>query len=517
MAESGTLDGWIVPRVQDRPRLNKPPLIYWLQAASARSAWALGIQRTVIWPYRLPSLLAACITVVATWGICRSMFSPRAALLAGAVMATAPLVAWEARQARSDHVLVACTTLAMGALWRIWRRADHASHRDAVLFWSAIAAGIMVKGPVTPMIAAFCAVAMSAHHRRWKWLGKTRPLLGVLLVVLVVGAWVGLVARQVGLDHYLSIIRDEVLGRSLEPKEGHWGPPGYHAALFTGLFWPGALMAVLGLMASLGRVRRSRAARRTSGRLEAETFCLTWALPAWAVFEIVGTKLPHYTMPLLPALAILGARLVVAARGPVRRHLERGPLQFLTNAWLLAGLGLAVVAPVVLWALLGARLALWDVVGLALPALSAIVLVGAWQATRTGRWQRAQWLAIYASAAAIVSLVGIVFPRAPGLWISDRLAAEIARLDPAGARPIAAVGYHEDSLVFLTDGRAERLAETELASWVAGHPRGLVIMPQQSAESRTDLIPLAEASGYNYSKGRMVTLQVLAPAPGASD
>jgi len=35
MLESGTLEGWVVPMVQDRPRLNKPPLIYWLQAGSA--------------------------------------------------------------------------------------------------------------------------------------------------------------------------------------------------------------------------------------------------------------------------------------------------------------------------------------------------------------------------------------------------------------------------------------------------------------------------------------------------
>src|SRR5690348_4119435 len=32
MLESGTLEGWVVPKVQDRPRLNKPPLIYWAQA-----------------------------------------------------------------------------------------------------------------------------------------------------------------------------------------------------------------------------------------------------------------------------------------------------------------------------------------------------------------------------------------------------------------------------------------------------------------------------------------------------
>ena len=46
-------------------------------------------------------------------------------------------------------------------------------------------------------------------------------------------------------------------------------------------------------------------------------FLLAWIVPAWLVFEAVPTKLPHYTLPLYPALCLLGAAaLVRAVHGP---------------------------------------------------------------------------------------------------------------------------------------------------------------------------------------------------------
>src|SRR3954469_22250603 len=56
---------FVVPRVQGRVRLNKPPLIYWLQSAVARVLAGDGLD--AIWMYRVPSLLAAIAAVLATW------------------------------------------------------------------------------------------------------------------------------------------------------------------------------------------------------------------------------------------------------------------------------------------------------------------------------------------------------------------------------------------------------------------------------------------------------------------
>jgi hypothetical protein len=43
-------------------------------------------------------------------------------------------------------------------------------------------------------------------------------------------------------------------------------------------------------------------------------------------------------------------------------------------------------------------------------------------------------------------------------------------------RPFASVGYHEDSLVFLTRGKLHKLNADELAEWTARHPGGLVVL-----------------------------------------
>ena len=54
-------------------------------------------------------------------------------------------------------------------------------------------------------------------------------------------------------------------------------------------------------------------------------FLLAWLVPSWIVFEAVVTKLPHYVLPLYPAIAILIAGIIEARRpGASKRWLVRG-------------------------------------------------------------------------------------------------------------------------------------------------------------------------------------------------
>jgi 4-amino-4-deoxy-L-arabinose transferase-like glycosyltransferase len=52
-------------------------------------------------------------------------------------------------------------------------------------------------------------------------------------------------------------------------------------------------------------------------------FALAWLIPAWLVFELSPTKLPHYPLPLLRALAWLAAAALSRPVGP-RARWERG-------------------------------------------------------------------------------------------------------------------------------------------------------------------------------------------------
>ena len=82
-------------------------------------------------------------------------------------------------------------------------------------------------------------------------------------------------------------------------------------------------------------------------RQKAVRFCLAWLLPSWLVFELVPTKLPHYVLPLLPALALLAAA-ALAAPPPSGRW--RGPALAVGIA---IALGLAAAAVALPWRLEG--------------------------------------------------------------------------------------------------------------------------------------------------------------------
>lgn len=523
MLAAQTPGGWIVPRVQDRPRLNKPPLIYWLQAGSA---WLLGepeagtgLPTGGIGAYRLVSVASAIIAALATWSIALGMFGTRvggreAAWLAGAMMASCVMVMWDARQARADQLLLACTTGAMGCLWVIWKKSAEGGERPGVLwpvaFWVCVGLGVMTKGPITPMIALLATTALCPLGAGWRWLRATRPILGVVIVVVIVGPWVALVAREVGFGEYARTVFEETLGRSASAAEGHWGPPGYHLVLLPVLFWPGSLLtgaALVRLFSRRADASAERGVRAWFGRREDwERFCFAWIVPSWIVFELVTTKLPHYTLPLYPAIAILTAGTIRRSmEGVDVRHGKAG-----TVIWLLIGLGIAVGVPVTLASQLGieagapARAAMW----IAIAGAAAMLGLSARLAFRC-RFAGSLVLGLGASVALSAGLFGIALPRAEPMWVSSQIVREIRKLDSAGVRPVASVSYHEDSLIFLTDGRLRRLGMKKARAWLAENPTGLMVLPREQLPAMGQARVVGEVSGLNYSKGERVDLVIV--------
>lgn len=535
--------GLAIPKIQDRPRLNKPPLVYWLHTATASILTTGRPLLDAIWMYRLPSAIAATIAVLLTWRLGLAMFDPRVGLLAAALLAVCPMVVWDAHQARADQLLLASTTLAQLGLWRAWRESRQRANQHArpcasltttAILWGGIALGILAKGPLTPMIAALTAAAICAFARDARWLRTTRPILGLTIIVLALAPWLFAVAGSVGLSNYLNIVRNETITRSATAKEGHWGPPGYHLVLLPVLFWPGSLVTGLAIAHAFRRALRARSEQvdtpdTTPSRIatlkrklaairhlriarRSEAFCLAWIIPSWIVFELVSTKLPHYTLPLYPAIALLTARGLLAIAAGTDLGAARPGARLGFAIWVGIGIAITVAMPLGL-AILGAH-------ALAFAAAVVLALSGVWLIWRArrqisiGQLAIAQLTALAAAVIAMINITGVVLPNARALWITDRLAAIIhEQPEPAtGPRPIAALGYHEDSLIFATRGRATRIDDAD--AWARRNPGGILIAPAGTAaglvaDSAINAELLGSVKGLNYSRGRFETIEVI--------
>jgi 4-amino-4-deoxy-L-arabinose transferase-like glycosyltransferase len=500
--------GLLIPKVLDRWRLNKPPLIYWMQAASAAVLSGGDPMRDAIWMYRVPSLLAAVAAVLLTWRIGASMFGPRAGVLAGAMLAVCPVVAWEAHQARADMMLLAWTTGAMGALWILWKDADtdRSERRSvargrgslgwALVLWVCVGAGVMTKGPITVLVVGLAGVALSVCTRDWRWVRRTRPLLGLVIAGAMVVPWVGLVAHRVGAWNYARTIYQETIGRSLSPREGHWAPPGYHVVLLPVLFWPGSLVtaaAVVGAFGSgfAGPAGGWRARLRSGVAGSPELFCLAWIVPAWIVFELVTTKLPHYTMPMYPAVAVLSARAAVGwvESAPLTRGTRVGVWVWgMIGGVPALGLAMFVALYLVLFATFAAEdrelapIHFWMVVATVLAAAAVVMVwrgVGAASGGRMALGVRRGIVAMVLML--IVGLQGVAPLAAPGA-LTAAITPGITERPDWMSRPIASE-YHEDSLIYGLRGHVERIEEGVGEPWLAAHPDGILIVRVHGADS----------------------------------
>ena len=352
-------------RYQDDVRYRKPVGIYWLQAGVVNAASALGVPnaRTSIWLYRLPSLIGAIGAVLATYWCALAFVSRRGAVLAALMLMSSSILGVEARLAKTDAVLLFTVVAAMAVLARVYlapRRGDpQLGLHQLAMFWTALGVGILIKGPMILMVVGLAAATLVVLDRSARWLLALRPLPGLLWLLVLVLPWFIAIYARVGTQFLIGSVGEDMLAKVASPQETHGAPPGLYLILFFVTFFPASILAGLAAPA-VWAVRREAAAR----------FLLAWLVPSWIVFEAVVTKLPHYVLPLYPAIAILTAGAVESQVLSKRPWLVRGVVW-----WFLVPAIVSVVA--VVTAIIIQR----DLALLAWPFFAAAVVCGlfAWQ------------------------------------------------------------------------------------------------------------------------------------------
>ena len=301
---------FIVPYLNNQYRFDKPPLTYWAQVAS------FTIFGENDFSARFPSVLTAALTVLAIYGFGSRLFNANTGWFAALIFMTCLQVSMHAKGAVADMIMVFFYTITVWAAWEMIAAlgkstsavSASAQRRWWWAFYAALALGFLAKGPVAwfPLLA----IAIYAWMYRPEGLArKFKFTIGMVLVLAAVGAW-GIPALLKTNGEFFEIgIGKHVVGRSLQTMEGHgassWAAmiallPLYFVTVFLS-FFPWAIK----LPWLTRRIAQGWKARTL---LPEQWFLVINVLVVFGIFTLVRTKLPHYTLPAFPFLALLLAR-----------------------------------------------------------------------------------------------------------------------------------------------------------------------------------------------------------------
>ncbi len=503
MERSGNL---LYPTFNGELRPDKPILIYWLMASSVR---VLGPTELAV---RCWSALGAALACLFTFAIGRRLFSTRVGLMAMLILASSPLVAVEAMAATTDAVLLATITAAMAAFVALLEAVGRKRIFAMLAMAAALALAQLTKGPPGLAIPLLVMAGTLGLARRAK---EKPPGIGPLIVVaavisvLVFAAWAVPADRATGGDLAEAGLGHHVLHRMVTPLEGHGG----HFLLFLPFYLPVVLIGFLPWIVHLpGSLCALASGDIGEGRSRA--FLASWIALPIVLFSLVATKLPHYVLPVWPALALAVAATLDSAR--------RGRVGGRTMTWLRRGTWLygAIAGPALIGAVVVAFSA--PVAGLLGPAL---VLVGLLTAVTVFAAREQLRGRPWTSTAVLVTAM-LTTQAMAGLWLGPTvevlkpvpdLAAAIRQATPPDT-PVATFAFAEPSLIFyLGRSRVEHLPSREaVVGWARDGNPGVLVIPRQELDEVTTrhgelpLTEIAASSGLNISNGDRIELVALA-------
>ncbi len=498
MLETGN---YIDIRFQNEPRYKKPIGIYWLQSAAVAAAEQAGAALGDIWAYRIPSFLGALGAVLLTFWAGRPVLGRENALAAAALFAACFTLAFESRIAKSDAALIASIVLAQGALFRLYMApAGSATRGLAALFWLGLGAGVLIKGPVAPALALITAAVVLLRGKKRGWIGNLHWKWGLPLLLAVTLPWFIAIGISSHGEFFRSSLGQDFAGKLQSGQEKHWAPPGFYFIAFWWTFWPSVLFVTAGGARALWRGRRSR-------RI---LFLLAWIVPFWLLIEAVPTKLPHYALPLYPAIAMAA---VMSMREAPRSRIGAILWAILAAVQiaLLLALSWIAEAPLLLPAAMLAALAL----------AAALTAAAAWRSY----WYAALSGAILSGALFYTAAFHVVLPNLKPLWISETAADAAQALKSCSDKPAGFAGFAAPSLIFLNGTRTLMTAPPALAQALASDEAGLAFVNwnnrqafEQAFEQRTGAPPrfLGCADGIDINGKGPTRLQIYT-RPDAAD
>ena len=349
---------YVVPYFNNQYRFDKPPLAYWAQVVSYK---VFGENDFAA---RFPSAIAAALIALSilAWG--SRLGGAQIGWWAAIIFTLSLQVFAHAKAAVADMWLVLFMTLAHWAGYELLlgKRTPNVHWRWWSIFYLSLALGFLAKGPIA-FIPLLTVGAIKLQDRQPQPGAHFAVVRGILLSVAVISLWAIPAFMQTSGEFLRVGIGRHVIERSIGTMEGHGGSslftyllllPFYFVTIFVS-FFPWSLKLpwlTKRLWPSRDRIDNGADGSRATWTGKPErvdepggesiNYLFVGIALLFVIFTLVRTKLPHYTLPAFPLLALLLARQLTQMQFSVQRFKTVS----ITTAAVLAGIAL-VVPPVV--------------------------------------------------------------------------------------------------------------------------------------------------------------------------
>lgn len=282
---------WLTPTLNGLPYFHKPPLFYWITAAS------MSLFGPAEWAARAAPLIGSLAAAMAVFVFVRRWCSERAALLSVIVLLAQPLFYLGGQFANLDALVAGCITvttvsLAHAALCLHLGRLDR---RALLVAYTAAALGVLAKGLIGAVIPALVIAAWLLMLRRWRTLLALCWWPGLALFALVAAPWfVAMQLRYADFLQYFFVVQH--FKRYAAGGFNNVQPFWFYPALLLAFALP--WLRWLRTHADLERLLEPV-------RGDVRVLMLVWVALVVLFFSLPRSKLIGYILPALPPLAVL--------------------------------------------------------------------------------------------------------------------------------------------------------------------------------------------------------------------
>lgn len=289
---------YITPRLNGLKYFEKPPLIYWLQAATIKT---VGIGEYSMRFWMAFFAVFGCLNIFLVGFACKSI---ALGLLSAGILATNLLYYAHSRIIILD---LAVSVLMSGVLWCFFlafvRKREKPSKKLVVSMYAFAALACLTKGLIGIILPGFVGFLWICFTNNWKKIKDIVSIRGILVFLIIFLPWhVAVCIKNADFFHFYFVV--EHFLRYTTQLHSRYQPIWFFLPIIIAGMLPWTGFSLVALKESAKNIIKKADS-------DEDIFLLCWIFGIFGFFSFSNSKLVPYILPIVPPIAFLTAKTLI--------------------------------------------------------------------------------------------------------------------------------------------------------------------------------------------------------------